>query len=61
MVRPVSAVALDFDHRHSSDFRTGHFSALGKGSGEGIRNFKSAMKDPGKKEKKDEPPEEKKS
>jgi sec-independent protein translocase protein TatA len=27
-------------------FGTSKFSALGKGLGEGIRNFKSAMKDP---------------
>jgi sec-independent protein translocase protein TatA len=41
-------------------FGTSKFSALGKGLGEGIRNFKSAMKDP-EEEKKDKPPEEKKS
>lgn len=37
-------------------FGTSKFSALGKGLGEGIRNFKSAMKDPdeAKKEKKEE-------
>ena len=37
-------------------FGTSKFSALGKGMGEGIRNFKSAMKSPEeeKKEKKEE-------
>jgi sec-independent protein translocase protein TatA len=42
-------------------FGTSKFSALGKGMGEGIRNFKAAMKEPEeeKKEKKEE--EEKKS
>lgn len=37
-------------------FGTTKFSALGKGLGEGIRNFKSAMKEPEeeKKEKKEE-------
>jgi sec-independent protein translocase protein TatA len=42
-------------------FGTGKFTAVGKGLGEGIRNFKAAMKesDEGKKEKKEE--EEKKS
>jgi sec-independent protein translocase protein TatA len=37
-------------------FGTSKFSALGKGLGEGIRNFKSAMKDPeaDKKEKEEE-------
>lgn len=42
-------------------FGTSKFSAVGKGIGEGIRNFKAAMKEPEeeKKEKKEE--EEKKS
>ncbi len=42
-------------------FGTSKFAAVGKGIGEGIRNFKAAMKDgeEGKKEKKEE--EEKKS
>ncbi|MGA8272105.1 MAG: twin-arginine translocase TatA/TatE family subunit [Candidatus Sulfotelmatobacter sp.] len=37
-------------------FGTSKFAALGKGMGEGIRNFKSAMKEPedDKKEKKEE-------
>ena len=37
-------------------FGTSKFAALGKGMGEGIRNFKAAMKDPEeeKKEKKEE-------
>ena len=37
-------------------FGTSKFSALGKGLGEGIRNFKAAMKEPEdqKKEKKEE-------
>jgi sec-independent protein translocase protein TatA len=37
-------------------FGTSKFSALGKGMGEGIRNFKAAMKEPEdeKKEKKEE-------
>ncbi|MGA7474006.1 MAG: twin-arginine translocase TatA/TatE family subunit, partial [Candidatus Sulfotelmatobacter sp.] len=37
-------------------FGTSKFSALGKGLGEGIRNFKAAMKEPeeDKKEKKEE-------
>jgi sec-independent protein translocase protein TatA len=39
-------------------FGTSKFAALGKGLGEGIRNFKSAMKEG--EEKKDEPPQEKK-
>jgi len=41
-------------------FGTSKFSALGKGLGEGIRNFKSAMKDP-EAEKKEKKEEEKKS
>lgn len=40
-------------------FGTGKFAQLGRGLGEGIRNFKAAMKDG--EEKKDEKPEEKKS
>jgi sec-independent protein translocase protein TatA len=40
-------------------FGTSKFSALGKGMGEGIRNFKAAMKDG--EEKKDEKAEDKKS
>jgi sec-independent protein translocase protein TatA len=40
-------------------FGTSKFAALGKGLGEGIRNFKSAMKEG--EEKKDEKPQEKKS
>ena len=39
-------------------FGPSKFASLGKGLGEGIRNFKSAMKDG--EEKKDEKPEEKK-
>jgi sec-independent protein translocase protein TatA len=37
-------------------FGTGKFTAVGKGLGEGIRNFKAAMKEPEeeKKEKKEE-------
>jgi sec-independent protein translocase protein TatA len=37
-------------------FGTGKFTAVGKGLGEGIRNFKAAMKEPDdeKKEKKEE-------
>ncbi len=37
-------------------FGTSKFASLGKGMGEGIRNFKAAMKDPeeGKKDKKEE-------
>jgi sec-independent protein translocase protein TatA len=43
-------------------FGTGKFTAVGKGLGEGIRNFKSAMKDPEEdKDKKDKKEEEKKS
>jgi sec-independent protein translocase protein TatA len=41
-------------------FGPSKFASLGKGLGEGIRNFKSAMKD-GQEEKKDEKVEEKKS
>ena len=40
-------------------FGTSKFAALGKGMGEGIRNFKSAMKEG--EEKKDDKSEEKKS
>ena len=35
-------------------FGTSKFSALGKGMGEGIRNFKSAMKGPEEEKKKEE-------
>ncbi len=41
-------------------FGTSKFAAVGKGLGEGIRNFKAAMKDP-EEEKKKEKEEEKKS
>ena len=41
-------------------FGTSKFSALGKGLGEGIRNFKAAMKE-GEQPKKEEKEEEKKS
>jgi sec-independent protein translocase protein TatA len=41
-------------------FGTTKFAAVGKGLGEGIRNFKAAMKEP-EEEKKDKPSEEKKS
>jgi sec-independent protein translocase protein TatA len=41
-------------------FGTGKFAAVGKGLGEGIRNFKSAMKEP-EEEKKEKKEEEKKS
>jgi sec-independent protein translocase protein TatA len=41
-------------------FGTSKFSALGKGMGEGIRNFKAAMKEP-EDEKKEKKEEEKKS
>lgn len=41
-------------------FGTSKFAALGKGMGEGIRNFKSAMKEP-EEEKKEKKEEEKKS
>jgi len=41
-------------------FGTSKFAAVGKGLGEGIRNFKSAMKEPEKKEE-TKPEEEKKS
>jgi sec-independent protein translocase protein TatA len=40
-------------------FGTGKFTAVGKGLGEGIRNFKAAMKEP--EEKKEKTEEEKKS
>jgi sec-independent protein translocase protein TatA len=48
----VIAIALLF-------FGTSKFTAVGKGIGEGIRNFKAAMKDG--EEKKDEKAEDKKS
>jgi sec-independent protein translocase protein TatA len=35
-------------------FGTSKFSAVGKGLGEGIRNFKQAMKDPEEKKKEEE-------
>jgi sec-independent protein translocase protein TatA len=35
-------------------FGTSKFSSLGKGMGEGIRNFKAAMKDPDEEKKKEE-------
>jgi sec-independent protein translocase protein TatA len=41
-------------------FGTSKFGQLGKGLGEGIRNFKAAMKE-GEEPKKEEKPEEKKS
>lgn len=41
-------------------FGTSKFAAVGKGLGEGIRNFKSAMKDPHKEEAKKKEEEEKK-
>jgi sec-independent protein translocase protein TatA len=41
-------------------FGTSKFAALGKGMGEGVRNFKAAMKDP-EEEKKEKKEEEKKS
>jgi sec-independent protein translocase protein TatA len=41
-------------------FGTSKFAAVGKGLGEGIRNFKSAMKDPEKEEPKKKEEEEKK-
>jgi sec-independent protein translocase protein TatA len=41
-------------------FGTSKFAAVGKGLGEGIRNFKTAMKEP-EAEKKDQKEEEKKS
>jgi sec-independent protein translocase protein TatA len=41
-------------------FGTSKFAAVGKGLGEGIRNFKSAMKDPDKEEAKKKEEEEKK-
>jgi sec-independent protein translocase protein TatA len=34
-------------------FGTGKFASLGKGMGEGIRNFKAAMKDPEEEKKKE--------
>ncbi|HVI09155.1 MAG TPA: twin-arginine translocase TatA/TatE family subunit [Candidatus Binatia bacterium] len=40
-------------------FGTSKFSAVGKGLGEGIRNFKSAMKDPEEKKPENENPEKK--
>ena len=42
-------------------FGTSKFAALGKGMGEGIRNFKSAMKEGETEAKKEQKPEEKKS
>jgi len=42
-------------------FGTGKFVAVGKGLGEGIRNFKSAMKEPEEKKEKETKEEEKKS
>ena len=41
-------------------FGTSKFAAVGKGLGEGIRNFKSAMKDPEKEDAKKKEEEEKK-
>jgi sec-independent protein translocase protein TatA len=41
-------------------FGTSKFASLGKGMGEGIRNFKAAMKDPEEEEKKKEIKEEEK-
>jgi sec-independent protein translocase protein TatA len=41
-------------------FGTSKFSAVGKGLGEGIRNFKSAMKEPEEKKKEEGKTEEKK-
>ncbi|HEY3615935.1 MAG TPA: twin-arginine translocase TatA/TatE family subunit [Candidatus Sulfotelmatobacter sp.] len=41
-------------------FGTSKFAAVGKGLGEGIRNFKSAMKEPEKEEAKKKEEEEKK-
>ena len=41
-------------------FGTSKFSAVGKGLGEGIRNFKSAMKEPEAEKKDDKKEEEKK-
>jgi sec-independent protein translocase protein TatA len=35
-------------------FGTSKFASLGKGMGEGIRNFKAAMKDPDEEKKKEE-------
>jgi len=42
-------------------FGTGKFAAVGKGLGEGIRNFKSAMKEPEEDKKEAKKEEEKKS
>jgi sec-independent protein translocase protein TatA len=42
-------------------FGTGKFSAVGKGLGEGIRNFKAAMKEPEEEKKEKKETEEKKS
>jgi sec-independent protein translocase protein TatA len=42
-------------------FGTSKFASLGKGMGEGIRNFKAAMKDPEEEKKKEVKEEEKKS
>ena len=42
-------------------FGTSKFASLGKGMGEGIRNFKAAMKDPEEEKKKEIQEEEKKS
>lgn len=42
-------------------FGPAKFASLGKGLGEGIRNFKSAMKDGAEGEKKDDKAEQKKS
>jgi sec-independent protein translocase protein TatA len=41
-------------------FGTTKFAAVGKGLGEGIRNFKAAMKEPGEKKKEEKKEEEKK-
>jgi sec-independent protein translocase protein TatA len=41
-------------------FGTTKFAAVGKGLGEGIRNFKAAMKDPEKKKEEEKKEEEKK-
>jgi len=42
-------------------FGTSKFAAVGKGLGEGIRNFKAAMKDPEAKKDEKKPEEEKKA
>jgi sec-independent protein translocase protein TatA len=42
-------------------FGTTKFAAVGKGLGEGIRNFKQAMKEPEEEKKKEAAPEEKNS